>query len=1723
MEYTNETRAKLYKNYLDSWREKLCSASEETRQLAEKLDGIGYCNSDRSFLTEARKCYIRMGEGALSEFFREKYGQLVQAFVGREYQEDFYAIIDKQNQFPFSKGFYRRTVRSEKYAPFIEDTFWLLRDYRSLDFYGGSLEKYLRNDMPEEYLDVKNRNDASFRIRYPDRMIAARIDAKDERIIGLVRDMILSDNNTAVLTTDVIRGIVKSSDRELHKLLADFLVAARLQEGVRQAICENADCGTVEAFLTIFDTICDNNLIRYAAVKRAVAVWTGIGGYEDIDRITDKVVQDIRAGVDDVNQAYEFTRSNDSIHIVTGLWSLGFRNVEDAIRVMQGYLENGTRNQILTMSYYNRQLHYYDFSARVSKEAMKRCTETEDWEYIAAFMPSYMNDVDNDIRRAIQRNWNGKTTYEQIPVTQYFRDEAEAREHFACLKALYEKIPKKKITFSPCIFPWYEVSVSKGDLVKRMCCIAYMLQDEEMILYGAGQLEAVEGGGYSLRGTCIRLLFHDRDTEEATAQLVKYVGDKESSSRNAAYELLQDRELTGEQYRTLETYLKFKNSEIRQYVLTLLMKQEDGAVTESVRRLLSDKKEEIREGGLSLVLAAKKENRAQEQLTAVVKEFSASGAVSPTEKEKVLIGEIIGNSGAEAILKQKGYGLYDPDVQVKFPFEPCDRVFLEKYFSVPIEKISTIIEKLRNLIDENSEREYKTASGEKTLLGNKFWEITFDRNVPYEDRYPFKELWVEFYEKEIQDPDLLNLLIMATGSKHPNKPEEMRAAQRKLLGELVDYNWTYKPYQKSGSQDYIETIFYILESIYGRGQRRRAGVEAVKYMLTELPEEDRWYTVNIPADTYHRAYQVKLCFAKDRLISYLTGAVRRWRTEEEFREYFAYFYQMDEKFRFNEVAKKQENTYYHYREPDSNLLNILDYVKAYIMGMIPEDLMYKAVFETYGLAYSFQQLGLLYQDKMTPYSRNRLAGFLTEEELQKEKVDESTPFFRAADKIYRMTVDSILDVELKRGELATVFSDSVMKIQKFFGMDRLVQILVAYGKDKLTRGGHWYYGWGNKEVSRQQSFSHLIKACFPLPSDNAAGMKELLAGTKVTRERLIEVAMYAPQWMDICEEYLECPGFKLGCYYFMAHMDEYFDDRRKAVIAKYTPLTTEELRGGAFDVNWFEEAYGKLGEDNFNKLYDAAKYISDGSKHARARKYADAALGRVTQEALEQEISEKRNKDLLMSYGLVPFARKEELVHRYEFIRKFQKESRQFGAQRRASESAAADMALRNLATKAGYADITRLTLAMETELVKTYGRYFDWQQAGDVRIRLAVDELGNAAILCEKNGKGLKSLPAALKKDEYVLEIKEVHKKLKEQHSRTVKMFENAMETYEEFFFEELCNLCQNPVTAAVVRSLVFVTADGQKMGFLYETAGKPAVVGENAGNICWGLQSADGTVTALKADAKLRVAHAFDLYKAGVWSSYQEYFYRQAKEGNIQKQPFKQVFRELYVKLPEELDMFHSLMFAGNQIQPNKTAACLKSRKWVADYEDGLQKVYYKQNIIARIYALADWFSPSDVEAPTLEWVEFSDRKTFRSIAVKDVPDIIYSEVMRDVDLAVSVAHAGGVDPETSHSTIEMRSVIIGFNLPLFGIKNVKLEGSHAIIQGKLGKYSVHLGSGVIHQLGGHQIQVLPVHSQSRGKLFLPFIDEDPKTAEIMSKIVLFAKDEKIKDPYILDQITL
>jgi hypothetical protein len=59
------------------------------------------------------------------------------------------------------------------------------------------------------------------------------------------------------------------------------------------------------------------------------------------------------------------------------------------------------------------------------------------------------------------------------------------------------------------------------------------------------------------------------------------------------------------------------------------------------------------------------------------------------------------------------------------------------------------------------------------------------------------------------------------------------------------------------------------------------------------------------------------------------------------------------------------------------------------------------------------------------------------------------------------------------------------------------------------------------------------------------------------------------------------------------------------------------------------------------------------------------------------------------------------------------------------------------------------------------------------------------------------------------------------------------------------------------------------------------------------------------------------------------------------------------------------------------------------------------------------------------------------------------------------------------------------------------------------------------VVHKQLGGSLCVVPVNAQHRGRLFLPFADDDPRTAEVISKVLLLARDREIQDPTILQQI--
>ncbi len=1714
-EFTYQTRKKLKETWIAELKAKGKHLSaREIQMLPEQY----YYTIPRDACNDIRQLLQNDKYKTLSDLYRNQFPNLVDVCVAKSKQDEFYYALDEMNRYQMTAGWYRRSLRSESYAPFAEQSVKLIRAYAQLALYGGDLADVLTGNLTPELYDHARSEYFSYA-----GILAAQIDHGNEKTIRAVKDILFGENNTIMMSRELILGIVMSKNKELYEDLGKFLLAARLQEGARQAVCETMDAGRPEAFLHLFSVIEENNLIRYSSVKRAVSTWIGIFNENSVDRISDKLLRLMGQCLRDESFTEKQLATNDAVAISCALWAKGFYNAEDAVRSVLTLIRQGTKQQKMTASYFNLSIQDTKLQMQAAKEII--LSYSDDLELAACFMPGFMPGtgswfyqlVKDEKKRSFSVRNEEAIEPKRLSSGEYFQNDEEAEHIYGILKEMMGRIPKKGLVFSPCIFPWHQTSLNQSDIAIRLCLIAWMLQKDSLLdeaaemipLIGQGERQSYYGAS---RASVARVLLYRPKTETRKKILFELLHNAEESTNQSAHALVEAMELSADDYRAIEENLKYKKG--RSQTLALLRKQEKSNLTACIGRLLADKSEECHMGALDLALQLKKDDETSfSELLPKLRAFS-----NPTGKEQVLLEELLGaESEAQDILSTPGYGLYDVSKDWILPPVSVDETQASKLFICGEEACIRVLRGLDKLIGDNRERSYTTAWNEDMLLGNKLSQCRWSHdNVEPLDTYPFRELWEEFYQKEIQTPELLvETELYCQCRKQRNYYEQNAKLYQKVFGSGLLKKPPFSNLCTALSYDsQVQTILSALFRQYvPHSLLAHFGLCGIAKLLTVLDTSNDLFTIQEKrwdgeVSTYtKRALELPVFASMCQWLSY-TGTENK----EDWESAFTLRFRLQQYYR-KQASREKQPKYVYSSNGRGNYLNLSDYVTCYVRGIWDKDLFYKAVFTFSGMGSLLEPVSIVEQKGAVPSRKAGVRGLSSffgpgviqpvDGKYRFDTVGAEMPEMAFAHELYREVLPVVLKVELRRGEQPTPFSQDIRNIFVVYGIDYMIQILTALGKDPLQRVHHYF----SSNSERKPVLSHLLKVSMPGPEETAADLKKALKGTDITKKRLIELAMYAQQWIPIIEEYFNMPGFASTCYYFMAHTSERLDDQAASTIAKYTPLSPEELRDGAFDIHWFFEAYEKLGEKNFKLLYDAAKYSSTGAAHARARKYADAALGNVDKESLKAEINAKRNKDLLMSIGLLPLpakkeAREAELLDRYQFIQKYKKESRQFGAQRRASEGRAAEIALNNLSVNAGFTDVTRLVLRMEGKLTELSSAYFDWQTVDEIELMICVDENGKSSLSCRKGGKLLKSVPAKYKKNETVTKLQETVKKLKDQYSRTKQMMEQAMEDKTAFEVWEFLELYRNPVARPVTETLVVRTTDEQepKMGFLTKD----------------GLLDASGALLPVNPDEKILIAHPFDLYRSGCWHEYQKLLF----EKQI-RQPFKQVFRELYVKLDEELEKDASMLFSGNQIQPQKTVGALRSRRWVADYDDGLQKIYYKENIVARIYAMADWFSPSDVEAPTLEYVVFADRKSGKPLPIKDIPDILYSEVMRDVDLAVSVAHAGGVDPETSHSTIEMRRAVAACNLSLFRTKNVRLEGNHAIIDGKLGQYTVHLGSGVVHQIGNAMLFVVPVHSQHRGRIFLPFVDDDPKTAEIMSKILLFAEDGKIKDPNILKQI--
>ncbi|GAA0178925.1 DUF4132 domain-containing protein [Clostridium sediminicola] len=1570
-------------------------------------------------------------------FIGDHYSILLHIF-GDEWAKKAKYLWDHSTEYTYMNDILRRSFRSSKDSLiYINNNIDILIDLIQLKEKKFTLDDYLEGKYREKYF-VDG--------RVISELIAMEINKGNNEIFNKIKDKINGDNNTFVITREIISGLLKAKREEGWQLIGKLLLAAKLQEGLRQSILESIDECQLGAFIYIYKIILDNNLSRFSSVVRAFDTWTGLS-------ITAQKASSIKKcftiGYECLTEdslRKNYLQSDDNLQIYMALWAQGVIEVVDVESMIDGLMKSNKKNKQLTGLYFLNQTGNKFFESAV---AMKYLDIDE--EEVLAWV----------LRNAVLYEGYG---YKYV-LNEYNRifgfSIVKKREIYLEFKKLLDNMPKKEKIYSPSVFPWGEVVLRAEDVIGMMSMqLSNDDTDEDLVddilLYSKRM-------SVDVRENILDYVIRNPRTVKQREWLFDRLSDRSFNIRKKAVKSIEKLAINDAEYLKFEDMLKTKNGDLKKLLINLLLKREPEKISQMLQRILRNDNENRREAGLDMLRVLKEDEKRKYLYEKGIQIANLHDDYS--EKELLILNKMKDKT-LDEYSEENGFGLVNKDKTFEAPTIEFNECFdIAKVFSMKENDIVQLFQELSLLIDENREYEYTEVWGsgrnEKTVLGSGYCinPIVYkeDRDYHLED-YPLAKVWKEFFKrKELSPCNLLQLYFVIDRHKF----EDVNDWYLKLLNKLFPMKTVYKSLEKLRDIPYIGHIKELLGALkyeYHGNEFYKIAKDVMKYILKKVPEEN--FTKYYFKDE-NRGYfygNRKDIFVNAPEISFWDRWMQQYESDKNFLESFAIRYA---------YYKKAEYKSYGY-------ISINDWDKAKKLGLQVDDEVL---------------LELIARPNSSTHIRNLTNNYSYG---RREKID--SPYItEKLDKV----LSRILQLELKRGDIPTEVSHLAGNIGKFYGTHFFIDLIVGLGKEPFVRG---YSYIGSDGGTKKEMFSKLLKNSYPTENDNIEKFRKCMEGKKIKDSRLIEGAMYAPQWIELVQEYLGWPGLKMTCWYFHAHVNESFSAEKETVVARYSSITPQAFNDGTFDKNWFLEAYETIGEERFKQVYKASKYISAGGNHKRSQMYTDAALGKIDKEEFKELIIRTRNKDKLMAFGLVPLEknRDEDILKRYDYIQQFIKESKKYGSMRRASEGKAANIALANLAMTTGFSDVSRLIWNVEIMKIDWIKEFYKPREVQDVEIYLHINEDGEASIITMKKDKKLKNIPSRLKKESYIIEIKELQKYLKEQKIRARLLFEEFMNKGEAFTFEEIKNIGRHPVLKGIIKDLVLMSHN--KFGFLDEN----------------NINAIDGEEIKLSQNDEVRIAHSYDLYKSGQWSRLQEYIYV-----NKIKQPFKQVFRELYVPTEDELlEGTLSRRYSGHQVQPQKTVALLRTRGWTVSYEEGLQKVYHDEDIIATVYAMADWFSPADIESPTLETVHFYNRKTYKSIKIDDIQKKIFSEVMRDLDLVVSMAHVGGVDPEASLSTVDMRAAIVRESVRLFKLDNVRIEGSHCFIKGKYGDYTVHLGSAMVHKMAKGAIYIVPVHSAHRGRIFLPFLDEDPKTTEVLSKILLLAEDNKIKDPSILDQ---
>ena len=518
-------------------------------QMLSDEDEYSSHNIGREWVRTVEKELAKKEKIELKDIFPKSIYPSLDLMMGEDNRKVFIEACNNMLKCPYTVGYYRKPVRSDNYKNHLKNITNVLLPHM-INFYVIAVD---------EIATMKGDSYNNYRLFSNSDQIAALINLGDKKIINYIKDMITADNNHATVSYDVFRAIFRSCNKELLELTGKMLLAAKLQEGLRQAICETMDSGHYENFVYMFNIVYDNNLLRFSSVKRALGTWTGLGE-EFGERISKKELEIIHRLINDSSYEDELLKSEDNIQLYMGLWSKSNKDMSHATEAMKKILKKAKRHSILLMSYFLNMIQDEKLSSQTARQIINQ--NKDDIEIVACYFRAIFGYISfYNIENHIDNN--------EIGIEKYFENKKEAIEFFDILEKNLLSMKDKTKTFSPCIFPWYSVTISKEDIANGLLLIA-MLEADKLV---DRAMDYIKLTNTYQRGNVAKVLLQKPKTQKQKDAVISLLSG--SVDTKVMYDIVTKNSLVKDYKEQIEDNLRLKSADVRQNIINILYTQDE--------------------------------------------------------------------------------------------------------------------------------------------------------------------------------------------------------------------------------------------------------------------------------------------------------------------------------------------------------------------------------------------------------------------------------------------------------------------------------------------------------------------------------------------------------------------------------------------------------------------------------------------------------------------------------------------------------------------------------------------------------------------------------------------------------------------------------------------------------------------------------------------------------------------------------------------------------------------------------------------------------------------------------------------------------------------------------------------------------------------------------------------------------------------------------------------